>query len=79
MKHTPETMKLILEELKDQCIKVARLIDSYDLDNKSEEEKDNLIVDMSVNLSILASRSTLIDGYFEDLVAEDEHTLITRN
>ena len=71
MKYNNETMKLILEELKEQCLKVSNLIDVYDLENKSEDEKDKLIVDMSVNLSILATRSNLIDGYFEEML-EDE-------
>ncbi len=71
MKYNNETMKLILLELKEQCIKVSTIIDAYDLDNKSAEEKDTLIVDMSVNLSILATRSNLIEGYFEEML-EDE-------
>lgn len=75
MIHKPETMTRILEELKEQCLKVASLIDAYDLENKSEDEKDDMIVEMSVNLSILATRSTLIDGYFEDIIAEEENVI----
>jgi hypothetical protein len=71
MKYDNETMKLILGELKDQCLKVSNLIDSYDLVNKFGDEKDGMIVDMSVNLGILATRSGLIDGYFEEML-EDE-------
>jgi broad-specificity NMP kinase len=72
MIHKPDSMHRILEELKEQCLKVASLIDSYDLENKSEDEKDALIVDMSLNLSILATRSTLIDGYFDEIISEEE-------
>ena len=72
MIHTPETMTRILEELKEQCLKVASVIDAYDLKNTSEDQKEKMIVDMSVNLSILATRSTLIDGYFDDILSEDE-------
>jgi broad-specificity NMP kinase len=78
MKYNNETMKLILAELKEQCLKVADLIDSYDLENKSEDEKDDMIVDMSVHLSVLATRSTLIDGYFEEML-EDEAVAVGAN
>ena len=72
MIHKPETMTRILEELKEQCLKVASLIDAYDLKNTSEDQKEKMIVDMSVNLSILATRSTLIDGYFNDILSEED-------
>ena len=73
MIHKPETMTRILEELKEQCLKVVSLIDAYDLKNTSEDQKEKMIVDMSVNLSILATRSTLIDGYFDDILSEEEN------
>jgi broad-specificity NMP kinase len=73
MIHKPETMSRILEELKEQCLKVANLIDAYDLENKSEDQIDEMIVDMSVNLSILATRSSLIDGYFDNIISEEEN------
>ena len=73
MIHKPEAMTRILEELKEQCLKVASLIDAYNLKNTSEDQKEKMIVDMSVNLSILATRSTLIDGYFDDILSEDEN------
>ena len=69
MIHKGETMGRILEELKEQCLKVANLIDAYDLENKSEDQIDEMIVDMSVNLSILATRSSLIDGYFDNIIS----------
>ncbi len=79
MIYKPENMKRILDELKEQCLKVASLIESYDLENKSENDKDDMIVEMSVNLSILATRSTLIDGYFEDIIAEEEKVEVPAN
>jgi hypothetical protein len=75
MKYNNETMKLILAELKEQCLKVSQLIEAYDLENKSDVEKDDLIVNLSVNLSILATRSGLIDGYFEEML-EDEPSAV---
>lgn len=78
MKYNNETMKLILQELNEQCLKVSNLIDLYDLENKSDEQKDALIVDMSVNLSILATRASLIDGYFEEML-EDENVTVGVN
>lgn len=73
MIHKPETMSRILEELKEQCLKVANLIDAYDLENKFEDQIEEMIIDMSVNLSILATRSSLIAGYFDNIISEEEN------
>ncbi len=70
----PETIKGILGELQEQCQKVIGLIDSYDLEGKTQDEKDDMIVNMSVNVNILAVRSGLIDGYFEEMLEDEEPT-----
>jgi hypothetical protein len=66
MKQKPETLKIILEELKEQCLKTAELISSYDIKNKTQDEADEMIGELSANVSILTVRSGLIESYLDD-------------
>lgn len=64
MRQKPETLKKILEELKDQCNSVSELVELYN--NGSKEDQEKVIADLSVGVSILKTRSELIDGYLEE-------------
>ncbi len=61
-----EGMNVILNELKDQCLKTANLIDNLDTKNKSQDEKDELAGELSASLAILTVNSGLIEGYLDD-------------
>jgi len=55
-----------LNELKDQCLKTANLIDNLDTRNKTQDEKDEIAGELSANLAILTVNSGLIEGYLDD-------------
>ena len=66
MKQKPETMKLILEELKEQCLKTAELINHYNIENKTQDEVDEMSGELSASLAILTVRSGLIESYLDN-------------
>ena len=66
MKRKIEDMNVILNELKDQCLKTANLIENLDTKNKSQDEKDELAGELSASLAILTVNSGLIEGYLDD-------------
>lgn len=65
MKRKPEDMKVILDELKEQCLKTAKLIQNFDPSNKSEDERDEMVGNLSANLAILTVNSGLIESYLD--------------
>lgn len=66
MKRKIEDMNVILNELKDQCLKTANLIENLDTKNKTQDEKDELAGELSASLAILTVNSGLIEGYLDD-------------
>jgi hypothetical protein len=65
MKRRPEDMKVILNELKDQCLKTANLIQNFDTSDKSEEEREEMVGNLSANLAFLTVSSGLIESYLD--------------
>ncbi len=61
-----ETLLEILDELKEQCDKTSMLIKKMDLEHKSKEEKEDAMGELATEVSILHTRSGLIEGYLDE-------------
>lgn len=65
-KKTPDDLKVILEELKEQCLETAKSIESMDLENKTEDEKDEILGDLSAKVAVLNIKSGLVENYLDE-------------